>query len=513
MAFAKAGKVKLGKYMVYQGEIQNKMPVGKGVLYISNPKDKKVNYAEISGDFSGITSIENPQIISSELPSLNIKGSIKVEFYGEVGKMEGLKFTLNKTNAIIEDKEFLLNPLTFEVQLKNDQWVTRTESTPFEWMKKYWENTIFLKSIEKSCQKGAIIGECVTPSIPSILKNNGWVSSHVIEYFGPGNQSIEALTPLLYILQDDCTYTYNEETNKFKNIKSLLSFTINGDNQWEGYRVFGSQNGDYNVVYKKGLDEDILTVRNYTSEDITHIADNMSRDKEPFSSIHPQSSYTGTLKESANICKGNFSGSDIHYLTGECKYDNKKETVKWINGEDESQIKTRLEAEGIDKDLITDYIDGSKTEDEMRGVQTNRNAEKQKQAEQAKNEFHKRWNGTTAIFKGALTGTKQGNEIFRRMFGVDSSYFKGDAEIQLSDNGEAHFIVNATPSAIAFGEGQGRAIQINGFCENINKNVSGTWTIDGNKLLINGTKYDLTINPDNKSITYEGMLGSKMIKQ
>ena len=332
MAFAKDGKVKLGKYMVYQGEIQNKMPVGKGVLYISNPKDKKVNYAEISGDFSGITSIENPQIISSELPSLNIKGSITVEFYGEVGKIEGLKFTLNQTNAVIEDKEFFLNPLTFEVQLKNDQWVTKTESTPFEWMKKYWKNTIFLKSIEKSCQKGAIIGECVTPSIPSILRNNGWVSSHVIEYFGPGNQSIEALTPLLYILQDDCTYTYNEETNKFKNIKSLLSFTINGDNQWEGYRVIGSQSGDYIVVYKKGLGEDILTVRSYTSEDITHIADKMSRDKEPFSSIHPQSSYTGTLKESANICKGNFSGSDIHYLTGECKYDNKKRNCqmdKW----------------------------------------------------------------------------------------------------------------------------------------------------------------------------------------
>lgn len=128
-------------------------------------------------------------------------------------------------------------------------------------------------------------------------------------------------------------------------------------------------------------------------------------------------------------------------------------------------------------------------------------------------EFHKRWKGNFVKFVGKLIENPEEDAKFRAFFGLDSSYFQGLAEITISSNGNAHFQVGVAPTEKAFNQTRQKALQVSMFCEEMNRDVSGKWTIEGNKILIDGKKYGLTISSDNKSIYYSGTLDAKMVIQ
>ncbi len=63
--YAKEGKIKYGKTILYEGEVLNKQPNGKGTLSVIRPSHADVRL-KIDGMFTG-TTITNPNIKLSSL--------------------------------------------------------------------------------------------------------------------------------------------------------------------------------------------------------------------------------------------------------------------------------------------------------------------------------------------------------------------------------------------------------------------------------------------------------------
>ena len=84
-ASAKPGKIKYGKFLVYEGEVTDKQPFGNGVLTAINPDNKKENVFKIEGVFNG-TNISNPTITSQGfMPNMEVHGNVQIEVIGKIG--------------------------------------------------------------------------------------------------------------------------------------------------------------------------------------------------------------------------------------------------------------------------------------------------------------------------------------------------------------------------------------------------------------------------------------------
>ena len=85
---AKPGKIKYGKFLIYEGEVVDKQPSGAGTLKAIEPKNKKEYAFTIEGVFNG-SAVTNPQIKSQNgMPEMNVEGVVVVKTKGEKGKVE-----------------------------------------------------------------------------------------------------------------------------------------------------------------------------------------------------------------------------------------------------------------------------------------------------------------------------------------------------------------------------------------------------------------------------------------
>ena len=88
MASAKSGKIKYGKFLIYEGEVVDKQPSGVGTLKGINPENKKEYAFTIDGVFNG-SAITDPYIKSNNgMPVMKVNGVVVVEMKGEKKKVE-----------------------------------------------------------------------------------------------------------------------------------------------------------------------------------------------------------------------------------------------------------------------------------------------------------------------------------------------------------------------------------------------------------------------------------------
>ena len=86
---AKPGKIKYGKYLIYEGEVVDKQPSEAGTLKAIEPKNKKEYAFTIEGVFNG-SAVTNPQIKSQNgMPEMNVEGVVVVKTKGEIYEIIG----------------------------------------------------------------------------------------------------------------------------------------------------------------------------------------------------------------------------------------------------------------------------------------------------------------------------------------------------------------------------------------------------------------------------------------
>lgn len=506
--FAKDAKVKYGKYIYYQGTVENKIPKGEGTLYLIHPKNKNTYVAKIKGQFLGMNLIENPKIESDTLPAIEIKGKLDLQFKGEKGKIDGL--TIDFTDKVFEynGENYKCAPFKFILSQNPYNWNITTSSSPLEWMKEKWNNTSILNQyIEEINSNSAFMAEKETPIIDPLVKKYKWELSHYVSFFAyyPQLGKIEEVGNIS-VLNKDCSYVLYNKKRYFYNTKLDTGFAVllYGD-VWDGYRVIDLPENRYQLIYRSTKDPDKVTIWTFPKKLTAEVIERINQQKK-LSGLSGVSTYNGTITNIDKVIYGDFSDSDIKFITG--VYEEGYDRTKWLNGETLSNLKSRLRSEGLEDDYIAEVISGKKTEAEAKTEQ----AENNKKIAIAKENYSKRWKGNSVTFSGPLTPNESGKFGFG-LLGADPSYFDGKATIVLNSDGSCKFVVDVHINAKALSQGRGAAIQFNAMAQTLSKDSKGEWTIQDNVIYINGKKQDLTISPDNKTIKYKGMFDAKMIQK
>lgn len=373
--FAKEGKIKLGKQGVYIGEIVNKIPSGKGSLILKTPKDKKLDYAVINGDFSGLSIINNSTITVSGYPPLQTIGPGTFS-YAENGKEGRLTLELQNPKIVNFGDTLLANSINFEFSQISNHWLLGVRSTPIPWMTEKWHNTVCLETIDSLCINGEIIMEKVSFEPPVTLKSLGWNISHAFLYSKYSSQGNFNSENGFYVLNEDCDYIYNPIQYEFTNVASNLSFQINKiSTAWCGYRVVRGDNSVM-IINRQSMYGDDVEIRNYNLNNFAEICSLNSKGKS-WTHIEPTYSYKGTIKDCNSVISSNFRINDIKYISGEhIEYGslmNLDTHTKWYNGEPEKQIRERLTSKGISaNDLQDAVLKGKISEEQALQIQNKR---------------------------------------------------------------------------------------------------------------------------------------------
>ena len=209
---------------------------------------------------------------------------------------------------------------------------------------------------------------------------------------------------------------------------------------------------------------------------------------------------------------------DVNFIYGKVtKPDG--EVVTWINGETEEERHRRLSnilqdkwVKMVENGEISEYdaVIRQKEEDTQKAEMAKEEAAKDLCA----NILMNKWNCKQVIFKGKLVASSDSDMdgILKGFWGIDHTYFEGYAFLALDDNGDAAFHILAEPSSKAYSQGRGRALQVTSFCKDlVGKKKTGKWTMQDNKLLINGEDIGVTLLSDGKTFKYSGLLDAKLI--
>lgn len=264
---------------------------------------------------------------------------------------------------------------------------------------------------------------------------------------------------------------------------------IKTDGTWEGVIISECRDNAI-VIIKESACKPEVKITSYPNIDINN----------------PE--YFGTIKDVNKSVTAGFNACSIAFENGIQIINDKKE--KWINSVSETDIKNQLSKKGVESDLIDSVISGEISYESAISQQSQREEQKKIFAEKMRKEFAKHWTGTEVLFTGSIKGTIDGNKILGLFYGLDNSYIEGEAGVYLNNSGEARLLIGALPSKKALSQGRAVGLQVLGICKTINKEMSGTWSIEGNQLLINGENYSISFSPDFKTLTYKGMVGATM---
>lgn len=510
-ASAKPGKIKYGKFLVYEGEVTDKLPSGNGVLTAINPDNKKENVFKIEGVFNG-ANISNPNITSQGfMPIMEIKGNVQFEVIGKIGKVESFILLLENvkikeattrgevisstaifenmqelTGRIAHKKEFSIAKLSLRLSSEDSKWGVSYEGDGGE-VKGTFDN---IHSVVGNDQRkygdSEIYGSQEVDDMPKVLSSLGYKPNKVhlalhIEkdrfiiddsYFDLGNNNA-------YVFYND--FFVNT-------INKINLFGVEG-NDWIGTREFAD-----GTTVKKAKEGDNVVI-NYGN----------------------QKKYEGTVMGNAlSLVKADCDINNVKYKEGYL-YEKNNATVRYLFGEPYDSLHKRLQSE-ISEELVADVESGKLTETEAiaKHQEKIRQEEEARQAKANEESLRKmlngHWNADAVAFEGTVTSTKEGSDAWRTYFGINPAYFTGKAMLALDCYGVAVFVFVPEPSRNAANGGRGRVLQVNSFCQKLTNVVEkGDYRIEEHTLYIDDKKFG-TFSSDWKTFTHEeqGMLQSVM---
>lgn len=493
-ASAKPGKIKYGKFLVYEGEVTDKQPSGNGVLTATNPDNKKENVFKIEGVFNG-TNISNPTITSQGfMPNMEVKGNVQIEVIGKIGKVESFSLLLNNIQVVskVQDKEatshgkeITLYKMTLRIGSENSRWGVSYEGGNGEAKGTFDNIHSVIGNDQRKYGDSEFYGSQDVDNIPKVLSVLGYkpnkeqLALHIEKdrfiiddsYFDLGNN--------VYVFYNNF---FVNTTNK-KNI-----FGVEG-NDWIGTREFA--NG---TTVKKAQEGDHVVI-NYGN----------------------QKKYEGTIMgDVLSLIKADCDINNVKFKEGYL-YGKENVAVRYLFGEPYDSLHKRLQSE-MSEELVADVESGKLTEaDAITKYQEKIRQEEEAQQAKANEEslrkmLNNHWNADAVAFEGTITSTKEGADAWRAYFGINPAYFTGKAMLVLDCYGVSAFVFVPEPSKSAANGGRGRVLQVKNFCQKLTNVVEkGDYRIEEHILYIDDKKFG-TFSSDWKTFTHEeqGMLQSVM---
>lgn len=487
-ASAKPGKIKYGKYLVYEGEVTDKQPSGNGVLTAINPDNKKENVFKIEGFFNG-ANISNPNITSQGfMPNMEVKGNVQIEVIGKIGKVESFSLLLNNIQVVskIQDKEatshgkeITLYKMTLRIGSEDSKWGVSYEGDNGEAKGTFDNIHSVIGNDRRKYGDSEFYGSQDVDNIPKVLSVLG---------YKPYNEQLALHIEKDRFIIDDSYFDLGNNAYVFYNnffintINKINIFGVEG-NDWIGTREFA----DGSTV-KKAQESDHVVI-NYGN----------------------QKKYEGTIiGDVLSLVKADCDINEVKYKDGYL-YEKDNVSVRYLFGEPYDSLHKRLQSE-MSEELVADVESGKLSESEA--------IEKyQEQIEQAKaNEASLRkilngqWNADAVAFEGTITSTKEGADAWRAYFGINPAYFTGEAKLAIDCYGVAAFVFVPEPSRSSYNEGRGRVLQVNNFCQKLTNVVEkGDYRIEEHTLYIDDKRFG-TFSSDWKTFTHveQGMLQSVM---
>ncbi|MDD6493581.1 MAG: hypothetical protein PUF55_02855 [Bacteroidales bacterium] len=493
-ASAKPGKIKYGKFLVYEGEVTDKQPSGNGVLTATNPDNKKENVFKIEGVFNG-TNISNPTITSQGfMPNMEVKGNVQIEVIGKIGKVESFSLLLNNIQVVskVQDKEatshgkeITLYKMTLRIGSEDSKWGVSYEGGNGEAKGTFDNIHSVIGNDQRKYGDSELYGRQDVDNIPKVLSLLGYkpnkeqLALHIEKdrfiiddsYFDLGNN--------VYVFYNNF---FVNTTNK-KNI-----FGVEG-NDWIGTREFA--NG---TTVKKAQEGD-------------HVVINYSNQKK----------YEGTIMgDVLSLIKADCDINNVKFKEGYL-YGKENVAVRYLFGEPYDSLHKRLQSE-MSEELVADVESGKLTEaDAITKYQEKIRQEEEAQQAKANEEslrkmLNNHWNADAVAFEGTITSTKEGADAWRAYFGINPAYFTGKAMLVLDCYGVSAFVFVPEPSKSAANGGRGRVLQVKNFCQKLTNVVEkGDYRIEEHILYIDDKKFG-TFSSDWKTFTHEeqGMLQSVM---
>ena len=367
--YAKDGKIKYGKYIIYEGGIESKQPKGIGKIEIYGKKslDRAVL---IEGTFDGNTVINPTVKISVDFENERFRDEFKI--YGKIlinlneeSKYESFDLIFDEANVSRLDNRFLINVseykseyvssikvqnlvLSFLLGEKDSEnrrfWCLKAITQDFKYHFPFPNDkrriaNVFLSANDfhsANVFHGEIVGSLKGSEQ---MKKLGYNPTHCYERF-VFNDGISFISNPFYVLADnlvsDGSVFINEETN----------FKVT-DNDWEGNRVF-SDGTNIKKSLGKPECEVIFSDGGKFSGTLKSV--------EPYGNLYP-------VAASSTIDKNVF-------YSGEYIKDGK--TERWIKGESQSGLHQRL-VSLYDEDLVAQIESGSISENDAARTQRNRN--------------------------------------------------------------------------------------------------------------------------------------------
>ena len=445
--YAKDGKIKYKKNIIYEGGIENKQPKGNGKLEIWGTysiikgEDRALL---IEGTFDGNTVINPTVEISVDFENQRFNDEFKI--YGKIlinlneeSKYESFDLIFDEAN-VYQDGGFLINVSEYKseyvssIKVQNlvlsfllgekdrkhrRSWCLKAITQDFKYHFPFPNNERHSANVFHGEIVGSIKGS-------EQMKKLGYNPTHCYERF-VFTKVISSISNPFYVLADNLV----SDGSVFINEKTNFKVT---DNDWEGNRVFSD-----GTNIKKALGK--LECEVFFSDGGKFSG--TLKSVEPYGNLYP-------VAASSTIDKNVF-------YSGEYTKDGR--TEKWIKGEPLSVLHERI-INIYDADLVSSIENGSMSEDDAKAEQNNR-----KIREESLATFKKLWNCSEILFGGRFDGTADGDKTLNLLFGLDHTYFDGEVLLTLNNNGEAVLVVHAGPTKKAINEGRGRAVQVNSLCE------------------------------------------------
>lgn len=493
-ASAKPGKIKYGKFLVYEGEVTDKLPSGNGVLTAINPDNKKENIFKIEGAFNG-ANISNPNITSQGfMPNMEIKGNVQFEVIGKIGKVESFSLLLDNVQVVskVQDKEATLHgkeisidKLTLRLNSMESKWSVFYEGDGGEAKGTFDNIHSIVGNDQRKYGDSEFYGSQDIDDMPKVLSLLG---------YKPNKEQLALHIEKDRFIIDDSYFdlgnnAYVFYNNFFINTINKINFFGVEDNDWVGTREFAD-----GTTVKKSKEGDHIVI-NYGN----------------------QKKYEGSIMgDLLSLVKADCDISNVKYKEGYL-YEKDNTAVRYLFGEPYDSLHKRLQSE-MSGELVADVESGKLTEAEA----IEKHQEKISQEEEARqakaNEESLRkmlnghWNADAVAFEGTITSSEEGSGAWRMYFGINPAYFTGKAMLALDCYGVAVFVFVPEPSRSAANGGRGGVLQINSFCQKLTNVVEkGDYRIEGHTLYIDDKEFG-TFSSDWKTFTHveQGMLQSVM---
>lgn len=383
--FAKVGKVKYGKAIIYEGEVLNKKPNGEGTFRVTEryPRTKKGERLTIHGKFAG-TTVYNPTIQLSllngdvsVLGEFSVLGNINIVFEKESDNESFDIFIEEATlkGSIMAKKEdgnsddinsLLVKKLVLSFKLEDKDWIFKTYTRDFK-----YDFGVFGSSI--SNKTGYFYGEITKRACSPIFLNKlSYTPEHCYEKFVFQETVISAASTPLYVFTDGTI----SDGKVFNNPQKGFKFYIYTDD-WCGERIFDDGTKVSKTLGTKDCICDFPDGSKYKGTLWDQITGNTALPPLNINGLNNTSTFsfpnrTTNGQENYTVFFPLYSDAEINvssFYDGEYTKDGK--TERWIKGESPSVLHQRI-VTLYDEDLVAQIERGSISENGAAQIQRSR---------------------------------------------------------------------------------------------------------------------------------------------